>query len=101
MDINEENLEFNNEPVENISDNTESEIMQESEQATETSLRPQGEPRPRPDGDSRHSADAQRRRRPQGERRPASQGQRKRRPNDEERKRSGTSTKGKGKKKKW
>ena len=101
MDINEENLEFNNEPVENISDNTESEIIQEDEEATETSLRPQGEPRPRPDSDSRHSADGQRRRRPQGERRPASQGQRKRRPNDDERKRSGTSTKGKGKKKKW
>ena len=101
MDINDENLECNNEPVENISDNTEREIMQESEQVTETSLRPKGEPRPRPDGDSRHSADAQRRRRPQGERRPASQGQRKRRPNDEERKRSGTSAKGKGKKKKW
>lgn len=101
MDINDENLEFNNEPVENISDNTESEEIIEAEQTAEKSLRPHGERRSRPDGESRHSGDGQRRRRPQGERRPSSQGERKRRPNEDERRKSGTSSKGKGKKKKW
>lgn len=101
MDINDENLEFNNEPVENISDNTESEEIIEAEQTAEKSLRPHGERRSRPDGESRHSGDVQRRRRPQGERRPSSQGERKRRPNEDERRKSGTSSKGKGKKKKW
>lgn len=101
MDINDENLEFNNEPVENISDNTESEEVIEAEHTAETRLRPQGERRSRPDGESRHSGDGQRRRRPQGERRPSSQGERKRRPNEDERRKSGTSSKGKGKKKKW
>jgi len=101
MDINDENLEFNNEPVENISDNTESEEIIEAEQTAGTRLRPQGERRSRPDGESRHSGDGQRRRRPQGERRPSSQGERKRRPNEDERRKSGTSSKGKGKKKKW
>ena len=101
MDINDENLEFNNEPVENISDNTESEEIIEAEQTAEKSLRPHGERRSRPDGESLHSGDGQRRRRPQGERRPSSQGERKRRPNEDERRKSGTSSKGKGKKKKW
>ena len=101
MDINEENLEFNNESVENISDNTESGEIIEAEQTAEKNLRPHGERRSRPDGESRHSGDGQRRRRPQGERRPSSQGERKRRPNEDERRKSGTSYKGKGKKKKW